>query len=212
MNIFIACDGNYYDQWGLNCLKTIQFHAPWVKLTAHVVNPNSKNELDGVTYHYEDRSFSNDQSKIGYYQAVRFLKCYEYFPNNELVMTIDSDTVLMKPFTEKEFKDVCNEISVQRHQKDIRWMAGLVTYGRDNSFRKKLQQELLSRPIDEWTYGWDQDVLDILSQEFQFKKLMVGEWMSFGRGRGIFLTLKGDQKTSEGYLNNYNEGLNRLYE
>jgi hypothetical protein len=212
MNIFIACDGVYYDQWGINCLKTIQFHAPWIKLTVHIVNSISKNELDGVTYYYEDRSFVNESSKIGYYQAVRFLKCYEYFPNNELVMTIDSDTVLMKSFAEKEFEDICNVISVQRHQKDIRWMAGLVTYGRDNDFRQRIQQELLTRPIDEWTYGWDQDVLDKLSHEFHFKKLMVGDWMSFGRGRGIFLTLKGDQKVSEGYLNNYNEGLKRLHE
>lgn len=212
MNIFIACDGVYYDQWGLNCLKTIQFHAPWIKLTAHIVNPISKNELDGVTYHYEDRDFINESSKIGYYQAVRFLKCYEYFPNNEMVMTIDSDTVLMKPFTEEEFKDICRIVSVQRHQKDIRWMAGLVTYGTENTFRQRLQQELLSLPIEEWDYGWDQDVLDRLSHEFQYKKLMVGEWMSFGRGRGIFLTLKGDQKTSEGYLNNYNEGLKKINE
>jgi hypothetical protein len=114
--------------------------------------------------------------------------------------------------TEKEFEGVCREISVQRHQKDIRWMAGLVTYGTDNHFRQRLQQELLSRPIEEWTYGWDQDVLDNLSHEFRYKKLMVGEWMSFGRGRGIFLTLKGDQKTSEGYLNNYNEGLKKINE
>jgi len=212
MNIFIACDGTYYDRWGLNCLKTIQFHVPWIKLTVHIVNPISKNELDGVTYYYEDRNFINESSKIGYYQAVRFLKCYEYFPNNETVMTIDSDTVLTTSFTEKEFEGVCREISVQRHQKDIRWMAGLVTYGTDNHFRQRLQQELLSRPIEEWTYGWDQDVLDNLSHEFRYKKLMVGEWMSFGRGRGIFLTLKGDQKTSEGYLNNYNEGLKKINE
>jgi hypothetical protein len=212
MNIFIACDGAYYDRWGLNCLKTIQFHVPWIKLTVHIVNPISKNELDGVTYYYEDRNFINESSKVGYYQAVRFLKCYEYFPNNETVMTIDSDTVLTTSFTEKEFEGVCREISVQRHQKDIRWMAGLVTYGTDNHFRQRLQQELLSRPIEEWTYGWDQDVLDNLSHEFRYKKLMVGEWMSFGRGRGIFLTLKGDQKTSEGYLNNYNEGLKKINE
>lgn len=212
MNIFIACDGEYYDQWGVNCLKSIQYHAPWINLTIHIVNPNSKVELNGVKYFYEDKNFLNESSKIGYYQAVRFLKCYEYFPNNEMVMTIDCDTVLMKPFTKEKFEEICKVVSVQRHQKDIRWMAGLVTYGADNYFRQRLQQELLSLPIEEWTYGWDQDVLDRLSNEFQYNKLMVGEWMSFGRGKGIFLTLKGDQKTSEGYLNNYNEGLRKINE
>jgi hypothetical protein len=212
MNIFIACDGIYYEQWGMNCLKTIRYHVPWINLTAHIVNPVSKFELDNVTYHYEERSFVSEASRISYYQAVRFLKCYDYFPNDELVMTIDCDTVLMKPFTQKEFIKLCRNISVQRHQKDIRWMAGLVTYGSDSLFKQRLQQELLSRNIDDWSYGWDQDVLDKLSNEFAYNKLMVGEWMSFGRGRGIFLTLKGDQKTSEGYLNNYKEGLIRTHE
>jgi len=212
MNIFIACDGIYYDQWGINCLKTIQHHVPWINLTAHIVNPVSKLKLDNVTYHYEERSFATEASRIGYYQAVRFLKCYDYFSNDELVMTIDCDTILMKPFTQKEFTNLCRNISVQRHQKDIRWMAGLVTYGTDSLFKQRLQQELLSRNIDDWSYGWDQDVLDKLSNEFTYNKLMVGEWMSFGRGRGTFLTLKGDQKISQGYLNNYNEGLSRTHE
>ena len=206
MNIFIACDGQYYDRWAENCLKSIKFYVPWIKLTAHIVNPISHNEIDGVIYYYESREFANDSSKIGYYQAVRFLKCVDYFPNNELVMTIDSDTVLMKSFTEKEFKEICNKVSVQRHQKDIRWMAGLVTFGRNN-FKHRFKEELLKKSIDEWSHGWDQDVLEILSHEFNYNKIMVGDWMSFGRGGGIFLTLKGDQKNSPGYLENYIQGL-----
>lgn len=211
MNIFIACDGIYYNQWGLNCLKTIKFHTPWIKLTAHVVNPIGKDELDGVTYYYEEKQFVNESSKIGYYQAVRFLKCFDYFPNNELVMTIDSDSVLMKSFSEEDFTAICAVVSVQRHQKNIRWMAGLVTYGITNDFRMRFKQELLALDIDEWYYGWDQEVLLKLSNEFKFKKLMVGEWMSFGRGSGTFLTLKGDQKTSQGYLDNYKQGLRPLH-
>ncbi len=209
MNIFIACDGHYYNQWGINCLRSIRFHVPWIKLTAHIVNPISTNELDGVRYFYESMDFENDSSKISYYQAVRFLKCPEYFDNNDLVMSIDCDTVLMRPFSEKEFRSICEIVSVQRHQKDKRWMAGLVTYGRNN-FKHRFKEELLRKPINTWLYGWDQDVLEMLNQEFVYNKLMVGDWMSFGRGGGTFLTLKGDQKISEGYLNNYREGLNKL--
>jgi lipopolysaccharide biosynthesis glycosyltransferase len=210
MNIFIACDGIYYNDWGLNCLRSIKFHVPWINLTAHIVNPLEKNELEGVKYFYEEKQFDNDTSKIAYYQAVRFLKCFEYFPNNELVMTIDVDTVLMRPFSESEFIDLCNKISVQRHQKDIRWMAGLVTYGCEQDFRKQFKKELESIPLEDWTYGLDQDILEKLSNTYSYHKLAVGDWMSFGRGRGTFLTLKGDQKTSPGYLNNYKESLKQV--
>jgi len=210
-NILLACDSSYYNTWTKNCINSIQKLVPWVTVTVVIVNPINIQELPNVKYIYDYIKFENETSKISYYQAVRFLKCADIFSNNELVMTIDCDTILTTPFSEKEFKSVCETIHIQRHQKDIRWMAGLVTYGQDNNFRKRLQQELLSQPINEWTYGWDQHVLNMLSQEFRYKKLMVGEWMSFGRGKGTFLTLKGDQKTSKGYLNNYNQGLNRLH-
>lgn len=206
MNIFIACDGLYYNRWGINCLKSIKHHVPWIRLTAHIVNADNAQEIEGIRYFYEDREFSNDASKISYYQAVRFIKCAEYFDNNELVMSIDCDTVLMRSFSKKEFQKICEIVSVQRHQKDKRWMAGLVTYGKNN-FKQRFKEELLKTPINTWVPGRDQDVLEILNQEFEYNKLMVGDWMSFGRGGGTFLTLKGDQKTSEGYLNNYHEGL-----
>ena len=62
---------------------------------------------------------------------------------------------------------------------------------------------MLSLPLKDWQYGWDQKVLNGLFSVFNYRKLEVGEWMSFGKGLGTFLTLKGDQKTSEKYLKNF---------
>lgn len=210
MNIFIACDGQYYQEWGINCVKSIQYYVPWIKITVHIVNPIVKDELPEVHYFYEEKNFENEISKTAYYQAVRFIKCYDYFSNDELVMTIDCDTLLSKSFSQAEFKKITETIHVQRHQKADRWMAGLVTYGKDNSFRKKYQEELLRIPIKDWPIGYDQTVLNNLANEFKFQKLLVGDWMSFGRGRGIFLTLKGDQKIGPGYLKIYQEVLDKI--
>ena len=44
----------------------------------------------------------------------------------------------------------------------------------------------------------------MLDNKYHYNRLNVGDWMSFGRGNGTFLTLKGDQKTAEGYLEIYN--------
>ena len=133
-NILLACDSNYYRDWAFNCIKSIQQHVPWVKITTVVVNPNNIIEIPKVKYIYDYVDFPTEDSKVAYYQAVRFIKCAEIFPNNELVMSIDCDTILTKSFSEKEFTKVCSVIHVQRHHKADRWMAGLVTYGNNNIF------------------------------------------------------------------------------
>jgi hypothetical protein len=209
-NILLACDSEYYNTWTKNCINSIQKFAPWIIITVIIVNPVDIQELPNVKYIYDYVNFENETSKISYYQAVRFLKCADIFPNGELVMTIDCDTILTTSFSKKQFKSVSGTIHVQRHQKDVRWMAGLVTYGSDVNFRNKIKETLLSKPINEWVYGWDQEVLNNLESEFNYNKLFVGEWMSFGIGNGLFLTLKGDQKTSESYLINYEKNLKNI--
>jgi hypothetical protein len=204
-NILIACDSSYYETWGINCAASIQKFVPWINIHIVQVNPKDDyNKLKGITYYEEHVDFPNESCKIPYYQALRFLKCSEIFSNNELVMSIDCDTILTRPFNKIDFENICQTIHVQRHQKNIRWMAGLVTYGNNSTFRNEFKEKLLSIPLSEWKYGWDQDVLNELGSKYNYSKLNVGSWMSFGRGGGIFLTLKGDQKIAQGYLEIYN--------
>ena len=201
----MACDLQYYMQWTIGCIKSIQQYVPWLNVHVVIVNPpDSYVKINNVKYYNDYVNFDNETCQVAYYQAVRFIKCAELFPNNELVMSIDCDTVLQKSFTQEEFVATCSTIHVQRHQKADRWMAGLVTYGSDNQFRNRLRSDLLSKSISDWTYGWDQRILNILSNEFDYKKLEIDNWMSFGKGAGNFLTLKGSQKINEKYLTNYN--------
>jgi hypothetical protein len=210
MNILLACDSNYYQTWTINCINSIQKYVPWMKITVIIVNPNNINEIPNVKYVYDYVEFSNDDSRVAYYQAVRFIKCADLFPDNELVMSIDCDTILTKPFLEEEFKKLCSNISVLRHHKADRWMAGLVTYGNTEHFRKKIKDHLLSIPVEQWIYGWDQTALNQLSVEFNYTPIEVGGWMSFGKGKGKFLTLKGSQKVKEKFLNNYNIAIEEI--
>lgn len=204
-NVLLACDSEYYSTWAINCTRSIQQHVPWIDIHIVIVNPSDSYErLPGVKYYEDKIEFPNDSCKIPYYQAVRFLKCAEIFSNNELVMAIDCDTLCTRPFTKGEFTSITTTVHVQRHQKNIRWMAGLVTFGNNSNFRNTFKNELLKLPLENWRYGWDQDVLNSLDIASQYRRLDVGNWMSFGRGNGIFLTLKGDQKTSNGYLEIYN--------
>ena len=210
-NILLACDLLYYNTWAVNCIKSIQKFVPWINVHVVIVNPaENYQQLPGVIYHEDYVTFPNESCKIPYYQAVRFLKCAEIFTNDELVMSMDCDTLCTRTFNEHELKLILSTIHVQRHQKNVRWMAGLVTYGSDSKFRNEFREELLKLPLEKWSYGRDQDILNTLDLTYNYTRLDVGTWMSFGRGRGIFLTLKGEQKTAEGYLNIYNEVLKNV--
>lgn len=210
MNILLACDLKYYKDWAINCIKSILYFNPWINITIIVSGTDKVDEIKNVNYVYDNFDISTLQDPIPYFQAVRFIKCADLFPNNELVMSIDCDTLCAKSFTEKEFISITKSIHVQRHQKADRWMAGLVTYGDNNLFRNEYKERLLDEDPIRWRYGKDQDILNQLASKYNFKKLNVGEWMSFGRGGGTFLTLKGDQKISPGYLKNYSDILKKI--
>lgn len=206
-NILLACDTNYYNNWTKNCIKSIQKFVPWISITTVIVNPIEIEEISNVKYIYDYVDFENKNSKIAYYQAVRFLKCADIFPNDELVMSIDCDTILTRSFSKEDFESVCEHIHVLQHHKENRWMAGMVTFGNNNAFRNKFKETLLLVKSKNWQYGWDQTVLNELADKFNYKIINVGSWMSFGKGNGKFLTLKGDQKVTKKYLENYNYNL-----
>ena len=99
-NILIACDQQYYDDWGIHLLRSIHYYNPFVNLYVHLVNPQHVNKLKYVHYSEEKIKFENYESKISYLQIVRFLKVSEIFKDtSELVMTIDTDSICTKAFT-----------------------------------------------------------------------------------------------------------------
>ena len=208
-NILLACDTLYYTQWAINCIRSIQHYNPWIKITAVVVNPVNVEELPGVRYVYEDKKFTNDDEAVGYYQALRFIKVPELYKDNELVLTLDVDTICTRSFTPVEFDQVCRKIHILKHHKENRWLAGFVSYGLGN-FRHRYKDALLQKDTKDWTFGWDQEVLNALQSEYNYEPIRIGGWVSFGKGVGTFLTLKGTQKVSGKYLPNYLEKLEKI--
>jgi hypothetical protein len=203
-NILIGVDQNYYDSWGINLLKSINYHNPWVSLHCHIVNPQDVQELSFVDYTYEYIKFVNEDSKIGYLQAVRFLAVADKFSKDEFVVTLDADTICTRSFSEKEFSKLFEETVVLRHPKSPRWLACLVSFNNSN-FRYDYAAKLKSISVEEWKFGRDQDVLATLEEKYRYQQLDKS-WMSIGKNKNnsVFLTLKGKQKDTEKYLSWYN--------
>ena len=209
-SILVAVDQKYYDDWAITLLKSIHINCPDIKLRCHVVNPINLSTLNFVEYTTEEIEFENDDSKIAYLQAARFLAVSK-IPTTESVLTLDADTICCKNFTKEEFIDLFDKQNIlTTNKKPDRLLCGFVSFSSDN-FRYEYTELLNSDPISKWQPGRDQAVLAKLKDRFNF--IPVGrKWMSIGKnGRGsIFLTLKGDQKTTNKYLEQYNRFTNTL--
>lgn len=202
-SVLIGCDSAYYNDWGVMLLKSIKYHTPWINLRCHIVNPDNTAKLDFVTYTEEKILFTNDTTKIAYLQAARFIAASK-IPLTENLITLDADTICTKSFSQKEFKTLFTKQYIMQHPKEPRWLAGLVTFS-NNNLRYRYAELLNSKPINDWEWGRDQQVMLQLGEEFNFTPVS-SSWISIGKNKNnsVFLTLKGEQKETDKYLSWYN--------
>jgi hypothetical protein len=202
-NILIGCDQSYFDKWATPLLQSIQRHNPWIHLHCHIVNPTKENTLDSVSITSEHINFVNDESKISYLQSVRFLAVANKFHRNERVITLDADSICTREIGKTAIERLFEKQHVLKHHKENRWLAGFVVFN-DNGFRKEYANELNSVSVDNWKWGRDQTILNQLADEYNFETLDP-LWMAIGKNRNssAFLTLKGEQKETDKYLNVY---------
>lgn len=204
MNFLIACDQKYYDDWGHELLRSIQYHNSWLNLHCHIINPtNKKKGLVYVDYTTETRQFSSESNRLGYLQAVRFLAVADKFSNEDLVITTDADTICTRAVDPAEYKDLCNDVNVLTHQKHGGWLCGLLSYG-TGTFKTDYANALKNVPIEKWEVGHDQKILPKLADTHSFKALSK-DWMSIGKHRNssVFYTLKGNDRKNRYFFNSY---------
>tara|TARA_B110000977_G_scaffold192600_1_gene266343 strand:- start:759 stop:1394 length:636 start_codon:yes stop_codon:yes gene_type:complete len=203
-NVLIGCDQKYFDEWGIALLNSIKRNAPFLSLHCHIVNPNKENNLESVSITSEQIEFTNDNSKISYLQSARFIAVANKFSQNENVITLDADSICTRTFNKTEFEELFKKQYVLKHHKENRWLAGFVTFN-DNGFRQEYAKELNNISVDEWQWGRDQLILNKLKDDFSFT-MLPRDWMAIGKNKSnsAFLTLKGEQKTTDKYLKWYN--------
>lgn len=202
-NILIGCDQDYYDTWAVPLLQSIYKHNPWIQLHCHIVNPTKDNTLDNVDITTEQKNFASDESKISYLQSVRFIVANSKFYKNENVITLDADTICTREIGRTAIERLFKKQHILKHHKEDRWLAGFVTF-LDNGFRQEYTRELNRIPVEKWKWGRDQIVLNKFADDYKFEPV-DRLWMSIGKNRhnSAFLTLKGEQKITEKYLNVY---------
>lgn len=199
--LLVGTDNSYYEQWTVPLFRAVHYYAPWLELHAHIVNPDKHTQLDYVKYTTEYRSFSSDQERIGYLQAVRFLVAKQY----QQIMIVDADSMCTQSFTKEEYDAIIEGQTVLHHPKADRWLAGFVATN-NQTFLQDYHDRLMKNPVEKFKHGWDQKVLKDLSNDYKFKECPE-RWMKVGKPshQSIFMTLKGEQKTLSKYLHYYNQ-------
>ena len=202
--LLIGCDNAYYEQWAVPLLKSLNYFVPWLELHAHIVNPDNYTQLDYVKYTTEHRNFPTQDSMTAYLQAVRFKVSYEEYINQP-IMIVDSDSICTQAFFPEEYDQVVQGQTILHHPKADRWLAGFFATNNPD-FLSDYYNLLISEPFNLWQYGRDQDVLRDLSVKYNYTPASL-RWMKIGKPNkeSVFLTLKGDQKTSNKYLHHYNQ-------
>ena len=202
-NLVVGVDQKYFDDWAAPLLKSVLKHNPNLRLHCHVVNPTKRNSITNVDITEEQITFDNDTSKISYLQSVRFLVAANKFSYNEEVFTLDADTICTRKYNEEEIKNLFSQQYVLQHYKDSRWLAGLIAFT-NKDFRQEYAKELNSKEIKDWEWGRDQNILAKLSKQYKFVPAPKN-WISIGKNgaRSVFLTLKGNQKYKDKYLELY---------
>ena len=202
-NILIGCDQLYFDKWAVPLFQSIQRHNPTISLHCHIVNPTVENSLNNVSITTETLEFLNDEVKIAYLQCARFIAANSKFKKDEKVIMLDADTICTRPINDIELTRLFSCQHILQHPKEARWLAGFVTFY-NNGFREEYVRQLNSIPLDEWQWGRDQLILNSIAHEYKFQALPK-TWMSIGKNKNnsAFLTLKGEQKETDKYLEWY---------
>ncbi len=202
-NLVVGVDQNYFDKWARTLLWSVYRYNPQLNLHCHIVNPTKTNKMSNVDITEEHILFESETSKISYLQSVRFLIAADKFGTNEKIITVDADTVCTRSYTQDEINLLFSKNHILQHYKDQRWLAGLIAFSNDQ-FRQDYAKEIQSKEIKHWEWGRDQNVLAKFSNQYNFVPA-PRDWISIGKNgaESVFLTLKGNQKNKNRYLNIY---------
>jgi hypothetical protein len=209
-NILIACNQLDYDEWAVNCLESIQKHAPWISLYCHIVNPQDHYEIPGVNYTTEEKDFVSEMHETVYLECVRFIIIPRIFSSTDLILAIDPDFVCVKDFFEEDFEIIAKNITILQHPKSGRWLKSFVTFGHNN-FAKDFVKELYEDDEEFWPYNNADNLLEKLSSNYKYKPVL-NNWINIKKASGdpIFLKLKDDIKSDKKFKDVYKSYINRL--
>lgn len=221
--IYIGCDENYYQSYATPLIKSILNQIDWISVHCHVILENKNIDIllshPRLTHTYEiiDKPFINSipintklevklgkydieiNPKIIYYASCRFMRLEEIFEDSQRIIQIDTDSILFKPFTKKDFYNLTDDVRAMRKPKvPEKIMASALSLGKGKEgklFRKNLSKKMYDAFCNGAYWFIDQVVLQeyFLDKDFEPIPISWNTW-SFKKRDAFFRTAKGNKK------------------
>lgn len=167
---YCPCDTKYFNDFGkIFALSATEF-APWAHIHFHIFDGTDADieycKSKGFTYTIEstpERFSLNLETKKDYWVNIRFVRIPEIYDDSTLVMSIDADSVFVKPLSFEKFKlDLSKSWTTIAAKREQLSLGSAVGFSNDNA-RFILAKKLLDYlPTDEFKWCLDQKLLDEL--------------------------------------------------
>jgi lipopolysaccharide biosynthesis glycosyltransferase len=211
-SFYFAADSVYLNLYGKALALSLKEHAPWSNIHIHIFNPADEQfiwcDRNNITYSYESVDPTINELRT-YYACVRFIRIPEIFNNNCRVISLDCDSIVVKPITKDKFITDTNVSKVLWREKQQMSLASSVFYGTD-SFRVAYADKL--KPyFENDTFKWflDQNIMDEMIQRKQVAITVNTDWGNAKVGKQTLIwTSKGDKKFNPAFqqlLQKYNQ-------
>ena len=231
--IYVSCDTVYYHRMVRPLINSIVRQIDWIKVHVHLISYEipeiekisrvsvsyeviNKDFINGIALHSDSKRQQRNKTILKtedeyqirekiYFSCARFMRMADLFHHNQHVLQIDADTVLCKPFLQKDFEALTKDPRGQRKTKDPdTLLASCISLGLGQAgidFRQRFKDRLIETFEQGAFWFMDQCILKEIFSTIKFEPIGV-LWCSWGEKRFMhFFTGKGDLKNQAEFVN-----------
>lgn len=199
---FCGCNTDYFNKWGKAVGLSAKMHAPWAAIHYHVFDGTEKDriwcESKGFSYTREDTPSDYNQDleqRRAYWSNMRWVRAAETFDLAVPVISIDADSIIVKPLSKQQFIDDLAQSWVPTAPKREQLsLASAVGYGMDNARTIYADRMRHIRNTGRLAWADDQKLLDTMldNNEISAMDLRYSDFKF--RDESYIWTGKGDRK------------------
>lgn len=199
---FCGCNTDYFNKWGKVVGLSAQIHAPWAVVHYHVFDGTDQDrewcKLSGFSFSQEltpdDYNQDLDQRRA-YWSNMRWVRAAETFAATTPVISIDADSIIVKPLSKQQFLDDLAQSWVPTAPKREQLsLASAVGYGLDNArtiYADRMQDIRVNGRL---AWADDQKLLDVMLDNNEIAPMDLRYTDFKFRDNSYIWTGKGDRK------------------
>lgn len=217
---YCPCDTVYFNDWAKYFLYSVKKYAPWAHVHFHIFDGT---KLDKELCESNNFSFSSEPTPIEFSKSIetkkdfwvnmRFIRIPEIYNDSTKFMSIDGDSLLVKPLSKEQFIEDHKESWVTTAGKREQLSLGSAVGFSDDNARHILAERLKSyRYTDEFKWCLDQKVMDEMISSGSLKPRDI-IYSDFKMNDNSFIwTGKGPRKNKIKYQSKIKEILGEINE